>query len=417
MLAPILLGFAMASSIALASSDKVKIVSTHRFGLPIARGASLFTFKSMSDDGRYIIFQSEGDHITGPSSRNTNDLFLKDTQTGELEQINLDASGRRMWVYSGTISGDGRTVAFTTYTGSISTGYHFQAYVRDRLLGTTTLASAAWSGGWADADCWADGLSRDGHYLVFTSWSATNLINDGIATGHHIYVRDLWAGTTERIDVSEDGAVGNGGYIDFSEISADGRFVSFCTDSNNLLPKTHFAIYRAVLKDRLTHKVIEVSAPTESNATLANESTVCANGRYVVYAQVSEDDTTQIWRFDRLKRTRELVSCTPSGLPSQYDSYRPVANNSGRYVLFASNAHDLVDQPTTSANLYLRDMEKGVTRRLGETLDGNEFPVDILGSISADGSYVSFAAAPQAMFPEAPGTQVLRRFLSRSDGA
>ena len=76
-------------------------------------------------------------------------------------------------------------------------------------------------------------ISADGRFVAFES-SASNLVigdNNGVSD---IFVHDRQSGETELVSVSSDGELG----IYKSEIpsiSADGRFVAFQSDSNNLV--------------------------------------------------------------------------------------------------------------------------------------------------------------------------------------
>ncbi len=77
-------------------------------------------------------------------------------------------------------------------------------------------------------------ISADGRFVAFVS-SAGDLIAGGstLASGA-LYVRDLTNGVTERLDVNAAGT-GFGGANDFPSISADGRFVAFQSNAQNLV--------------------------------------------------------------------------------------------------------------------------------------------------------------------------------------
>ena len=77
-------------------------------------------------------------------------------------------------------------------------------------------------------------VSGNGRYVAFRS-EARDLV-PGITTPRvHGYVRDLVAGTTERVTVASNEAAANSD-TDTLAISRDGRFVAFCSMASNLVP-------------------------------------------------------------------------------------------------------------------------------------------------------------------------------------
>ena len=79
----------------------------------------------------------------------------------------------------------------------------------------------------------ATDLSTDGRYVVFTSDSSTLVPND-TNNATDVFLRDNQAKTTERISIT-DGDVESalGGYQGL--VSANGRFVAFMSDSEDLI--------------------------------------------------------------------------------------------------------------------------------------------------------------------------------------
>src|SRR5262249_11845456 len=74
-------------------------------------------------------------------------------------------------------------------------------------------------------------ISDDGNYVLFNS-QAANLVPGDTNSTWDLFLRDRRAGTTERVDVANDGSQLSGGG-GFGYISADGRYVSFWTNSRD----------------------------------------------------------------------------------------------------------------------------------------------------------------------------------------
>ena len=68
-------------------------------------------------------------------------------------------------------------------------------------------------------------ISADGRYVIFWS-NSNNLVSVDTNTGDDIFVRDLVNGTTTLVSVNSEGIQENASYYS-PNISADGRYVSF----------------------------------------------------------------------------------------------------------------------------------------------------------------------------------------------
>jgi hypothetical protein len=77
-------------------------------------------------------------------------------------------------------------------------------------------------------------VSGDGRFVAFTS-DASNLVANDTNGARDVFLRDRTAGTTVRESVSSTGTESDGGAI-VSSISRDGRFVAFDDYGHNLIP-------------------------------------------------------------------------------------------------------------------------------------------------------------------------------------
>ena len=83
-------------------------------------------------------------------------------------------------------------------------------------------------------DSLTSSISADGRYVAFHS-DASNLVPGDTNGLVDIFVHDRDTGTTERVSVSSGGTQGNA-ESENPSISADGRYVAFDSNSNNLHP-------------------------------------------------------------------------------------------------------------------------------------------------------------------------------------
>src|SRR4051812_15330488 len=80
-------------------------------------------------------------------------------------------------------------------------------------------------------------ISADGKYVVFAS-SASNLVSGDTNNAQDIFVRNLSAGTTARVDVSTAGVQANSSAINGyggPGISKTGRYIVFASNATNLI--------------------------------------------------------------------------------------------------------------------------------------------------------------------------------------
>ena len=120
---------------------------------------------------------------------------------------------------------------------------------------------------------------------------------------------------------------------------------------------------------------------------------------------ISGDGDTLVYRnydrvvaYDRSTGHSELINVMLDGKLADPYSYPMDVSADGRYVLFVSNARNLV--PNTAGEdrafrSYVRDRQLQITERVSVSADGTidyQTPPHVPSSMSADGRYVAFAS-------------------------
>jgi Tol biopolymer transport system component len=218
---------------------------------------------SMSPSGRYLTFASRATNLVPGDTNGTADMFLRDLTTGVTSRVSVGADGAQGNGESGggDVSSDGRYVAFVSSASNLvagDTNGTADVFVRDLRTGTTRRASVATGGGQGDQPAQSPAISDDGRFVVFLSW-ADNLVRRDTNQIGDVFVRDLRLGRTARASVASDGTQGTGPQPcacfvkHLAGISADGRYVAFSADQDNLVPgDTNQAAYIFV-HDLRTH--------------------------------------------------------------------------------------------------------------------------------------------------------------------
>lgn len=168
--------------------------------------------------------------------------------------------------------------------------------------GPTIRASVSSGGGQGNGASSRPAVSADGRYIAFSS-DADNLVGGDTNGARDIFVHDRVANTTQRVSIRTGGEQANGPSF-APAISDDGRIVAFYSLASNL-----------------------VSGDT--------------NGRADVFAH------------DRQTGQTSLMSVVINGTANG-DSRDPDISGDGRYVVFASSASNLVGGDTNQADDIFR---------------------------------------------------------------
>ncbi len=316
------------------------------------------------------------------------------------------------------INGDGRFVAFRSSASDLvpgDTNVADDIFVYDRQTDTTTRVSVSSDGSQANAQSFEPALSADGRMVAFRS-NATNLVTASASYG--IFVHDRQTHQTTLVSVTSDGTPANGASY-FPSISADGRFVAFQSFATNLVPGDTNGQYDIFVHDRQTGTTTRVSIA--SDGTEANNASgapsLNADGRYVVFQSQASNlvsGRNGIFVHDMQTGSTTHVSVASDGTPgspipvAHYTS--PSMSNDGRLVVFQSSAANLVPGDTNSQfDIFVHDRQTGTTRRVSVASDGTQSNRSSFEpSMSTDGRYVTFHSTAAALVPGAPsfGNQV-----------
>ena len=308
---------------------------------------------AISGDGRFVAFVSLADNLVPEDTNGFADTFVYDRLTNVTERVSLSNRGRQGNEHSGligiaaypAISEDGRFVAFVSQADNLvsrDNNGNADVFVRDRLLGTTERVTINSAGEEADIGGEGPAVSADGRFVAFRS-QAQNLVPGGnpFLFVDQVYVHDRETGTTEIISVNDAGEPGNSLSVQ-PEISADGRFVVFNSFAENLVP----------------------GAPSSG---------------------------LQVYLRDRTMGTIERITENAAGEPGDGSSVDPSVSLDGRFVAFQTNAGNLIGDGNHESHILVKDRVTGVFERVSATNTGE--PADLLSEhpdITPDGRFVAF---------------------------
>jgi Tol biopolymer transport system component len=193
---------------------------------------------SVSADGRFVLFDSTSDNLAPGIHDGSDQAYVRDRRTGRTRRVSVNSRGRQANQGVGymSISNSGRFVAFESRANNLvkhDTNGEGDVFVRDRRSKTTQRVSVTsaekqvvnWSG-------YAH-ISPGGRFVTFESPNAHLVTGDdnGIVD---VFVRDIRLGLTMRVTSRSGGTNPTGS--EYPTITADGRFVGFQSDVNDLVP-------------------------------------------------------------------------------------------------------------------------------------------------------------------------------------
>ncbi len=359
---------------------------------------------AMTPDGRFTTFVANLGDASGTSTA----IYLWDAQTGinTLVSAKPDNSGPANGLCdSPVVSSNGQFVAFVSNATNLVANTlvgDWHVYRRDLQAGVTQLLDANTNGvGVGVASTMVPALSTDGSVVAFDS---ANLLPDNRHLNYNVFACDLTAGATGLISARQPALPsptpdGLSGLTPFS-VSANGRFVAFYSDADDLVPNDTNGFGDVFVRDLIAGANILVSVNTNGNASgdgLSTDPSISSNGQYVVFTSSADNlvpggtSERNVYLRDLQAGSTALVSASTGGIdPGNGDSFLPVISANGRYVLFHSKASNLASGSSGGGteNLFFRDLQTGTTYALTSALGGPS--VYSAASMTPDGQSVAF---------------------------
>lgn len=255
----------------------------------------LSSVPSISANGRYVAFRSYADNLVPGDNNGTRDIFLHDLLTSQTTRISVDSSGieGNDNSYFLSISFDGRYVAFESNSSNLVPGDTNQRpdiFVHDRMTQQTTRVSVDSLGAPVPGGSYYPVISANGRFVTFTS-SSTDLVPGDINGAGDIFVHDQVTGQTTLVSVDSLGGQGDG-FSHEPSISANGRWVSFESYATNLVPGDTNQVPDMFLHDRTTGETTRVSidsAGGQGSDQSDGIASFSADGRYIAYSSDADN--------------------------------------------------------------------------------------------------------------------------------
>ena len=364
---------------------------------------------SISANGLVVTFESYASNLVQGDRNGGSDVFVRNLSTGQIKRISNNATEAARGegiISTPSISATGRYIAYSSVAREVADDRNglYDIYVYDQQTAKRKRVSLSTIGVASNDHCFYPKISANGRYVVFESY-ASNLIPNDTNGVKDVFLRDLVTNVTKRLSQGINGAEANAD-SSAASISADGRFVAFQSDANDIVVGDTNSFPEVFVHDvvnGVAERIAVSNAGLDVNGVSLSPS-ISGDGRYVAFMSNATNLVTgdtngsfDIFAYDRLNRVTKRVSVNSEGFESGIfsGSFSPNISADGRYIGFVSTADNLVSGDTNGVfDAFVHDQQTGMTQRLSVNNDGGEGDFDSLApSLSADGHSVAYTSA------------------------
>lgn len=409
------------------ASNTTVLVSANVNSTGGGNGNSMFGM--VSTNGRYVVFQSDASDLVLGDTNGVSDIFRRDLVAGTTTLVSVATNGGFANGASTDpiMTPDGRYVVFLSAATNLianDTNGIPDVFVRDLVNQTTTLVSLNANG--ANSVMATPVISPNGRYVAFFSTAKNLAAGVSASSQGEVYLRDLVANTTAWASTNATAIVSNTIHLNFTPsyhpaLSADGRFVAFKTGSTNgAVAPSGSLIFQYDSTTGLLSVVSTNGFPRWPYSDDIYGPEMTPDGRFIAFVatnQAPAGTSVQLWEAQT--GTNILVSVAQDGsFPTNTLSDTPVLSPDGRFVVFVSNATNLVSNTISNGfHIYLRDVQTGLIQLVDADTNGigSTDSVGNIPSLSADGRLVVFSS-PDGKLLGADSNRALDVFLRDATG-
>lgn len=301
-----------------------------------------------------------------------------------------------------SISGDGRFVVFESDASNLTpndTNNATDVFLADILNSSIERISVGFDGTEANGASTNPVISSDGRYVAFESF-ASNLVAGDTNQSIDIFVYDRQTGSTSLVSVNSNGSQTTSHSFSPS-ISGNGQVIAFYSLATNLVDNDTNRAVDVFVHDTLSGSTERVSVDSNGNqANMASwQPRVSTNGQFVVFSSNASNlvvgDTNgaqDIFRYNRQDSSVLLVSNADDGQPGNGISAYAAVSGDGNVVVFESDATNLVaNDNNATTDVFVFDIRQGSLSRVSLSLYGSDADApSYQPAISHDGRFISF---------------------------
>jgi Tol biopolymer transport system component len=333
----------------------------------------------LSGDGNWVVFGSRATSLPGAGAHGFEEVYLSSLADGGFVRI-ASAHGAvpNGDTEANALSADGRFVLLTsssTHFSPLDQNAASDVFLYDRSSAEFALISRGLSGGAGNGRSLGRDLSPDGRYAVYSS-AASDLTADDDNGGWDVFVWDRHTGATERVSMGPGDQQRNPVSGNHAHISADGRFVSFHSQSDLLALEPNGGAFDVFLFDRQLGSTLQVSrtpsggAPDGNTFVLGMSDDARFLASYGSATNLVDDDAngqSDVFLFDRALGATRRVNVGPSGQEADSGTTNVSMSHDGARLSFTSASAQLgADGGGLALQSYSYDTTTGQLTRLSQ---------------------------------------------------
>lgn len=344
-----------------------EMISRTAIAAPLDTDADSASAFAVTYDGRYALFHSVASNLVAGDSNQLGDLFIHDHLTGRNERVNVSSTGEQANAESmvlADLSDDGRYVVFQSSATNLVAGADSgvsQVYLRDRQAGTTTLVAHTPGGAYAPQ------ISADGRYIVFLTEDSLAGPDSNGATD--VYRVERASGVVELVSLNQRGDAADG-FSGRPKLSDDGRFVMFFSGGFNMVEES--PLPGNLLVRDMALGTLEAVNRSQAGAVVRGfydppvGNAFSADGRYLLFNTASALDPADTnsagdgYRYDRVLRTTLRVTRSAiSPLPPAGGRALELSSDGNMLLLDSAHGGWVAGVGGGKLRNYLRDIAGG----------------------------------------------------------
>lgn len=408
------------------AGTQTRVSSAIGGGAPNADVESESDGAAVSGDGRYVTWTSAASDIVPGDTNGVDDVFRHDRTTGTTVRISVATGGAQANGPSGvsSMSDDGRFVAFQSDASNLvanDTNGRTDVFVRDmKESGTTTRWSIGPGGVQGTGNSTVPQISGDGTTVAFASMSAFDAAD---TNGLRDVYRKVGNGSITRISQRAGGPQSDGASTD-PAINQDGTVVAFRSIASTLVVGfDDNAQYDIYVWEAGGLELVSMTSTGGVGSGNTYHPTLDDSGNLVGFSSTSPELTsgaplTQALVRNRADKRTDHVSASLTGeVGNGVDSMQAISGDGRSVVVRAMSDNLLPDDPNYSADLLVKSypfpriasvkpstLMPGTTTTV--TIDGTGFAGPLEVSLSAHPSAAITLSAPVVLGPKRIRVQV-----------
>jgi Tol biopolymer transport system component len=324
-------------------------------------------FPTVSRNGRYVVWESNATNLVEGDTNAKFDIFVRDMQKGLTTRVSVATDGTEGDADSlnPSVSDNGRWIAFDSAATNLvagDTNARQDCFLHDRKTGVTTRTSLDENGNQVSKNSVSPEISGNGRYMLIPS--EAGLVAGDLGVAFDIYVRDLKTGALSWVSPNTVGAEGSGG-CGSASISSNGRWVAFESSADDLVEGDANGVADIFVRDRKAATTTRVSlGPAGAEADMhCVRPHIAGNGKAVAFESIATTlvtgDANGKWDAfvaDLKLGTTTLASVSTGGAQADEDSSKTSITRNGRLVSFFSTSALLVAGDANAAtDVFIRD--------------------------------------------------------------